>query len=97
MRRTIVTATAPCQVAYSTPDGIVTDHIDISVEGANTKEKFMKQVKKDYPDHLISIEGEVKFFANVYEMDNEAFVAAAKFVGSDEVPEGFGSRNKEVK
>ena len=94
MTRTLVFGVGACEIAILVDGQIVKDTIDIEIPGANTKEKFMKGVKGEYPDCLINVLGEVKFVARRYGMQDDEFFEHAGLYDEKEVEEGFGSRKK---
>ena len=94
MTRTLVFGVGACEIARLVDGQIVKDMIDIEIPGANTKEKFMKEVRVENPDCLINVLGDVKFIARTYRIPDEEFFEKARLYEEKEVSEGFGSRKK---
>ena len=94
MTRTLVFGVGACEIARLVDGQIMKDMVDIEIPGANTKEKFMKEVKADNPDCLINVLGDIKFIARTYGINDEEFFEKATLSNEKEVGEGFGSRKK---
>lgn len=94
MKRTVVFGTAPCEIIKVYNGEVVTDYMDVEIPGANTKEKFMKEVKREFPECLVNVTDEITFIARTYSIDKTTFFEHAKMTEQKDVPEGYGTRKK---